>query len=161
MCVVAHPAEEGVCDAGCAAGACGDFEGTGAVDFDFQESGGALDDVREFLLIVVVQAVDEAEAGAEGGCEHAGARGGTDEGETGEIDLDGAGGGAGIDDDVEAVVFHGRVEVFLDGGVEAVDLIDEEDVAFLDVREDAGEVSGFFNLWAGGCVHLGAGGIGY
>ena len=38
---------------------------------------------------------EKAETRAQGGGEHAGTRGGTDEGETREIDLDGAGGGAG------------------------------------------------------------------
>ena len=49
----------------------------------------------------------------------------------GQVELDRAGGGAGVDDDVEPVVLHRRVEVFLDGRVEAVDFVDEEDVALL------------------------------
>ena len=75
--------------------------------------------------------------------------------------MDGTCGGAGVDDDVEAEVFHGGVEVFFYCGVEAVDFIDEEDVAFLDVGEHAGEVACFFDLWARGGVELGACGSGY
>ena len=92
--------------------------------------------------------------------EFAGAGGGGDEGELGKVELDGARGGPGVDDDVEAVVFHRGVEVFLDGGVEAVDFVDEEEVAFLEIGEDAGEVACFFDLRTGGGVEGGAGGGG-
>ena len=39
-----------------------------------------------------------------------------------------------------------RLQVFLDGRVEAVDLIDEEDVSLLQVGQDPGKVAGFFDL---------------
>ena len=45
------------------------------------------------------------------------------------------------DDDVEEEVLHRRIEHLLDLVVEAVDLVDEEDVALLEVREDGGEVA--------------------
>ena len=41
-----------------------------------------------------------------------------------------------------------------------MDLVDEEDVALLQVGEDPGEVAGFFNLRAGGDVEFAAGGAG-
>lgn len=74
--------------------------------------------------------------------------------------MDRAGVGAGVDDDVEFVVLHGGVEVFLDGGVQAVDFVDEEDIAFLQAGENACEVACFFDLWAGCGVELGANGGG-
>ena len=125
-----------------------------------EDVGGALDDDGKLLVGVVVEPVDEAEAGAQRGSEHAGAGGGSDEGEFGKLQLDGAGGGAGVDDDIEPEVFHGGVEVFLDGGVEAVDLVDEEDVAPLEVGEDSGEVACFLDLGTGGGVESGADGSG-
>ena len=39
-----------------------------------------------------------------------------------------------------------------------MDLVNEEDVSFLDVGEDASEVAGFFYLRARGGVELGSGG---
>jgi len=157
---VADPAEEVVCDAGGATGAAGDFDGSLRDDGEVEYFCGALDDDGELLVGVVVESVEEAEAGAEGGGEHAGAGGGADEGELWQLKLDGAGGGAGVDDDIEPEVFHGGVEVFLDGGVEAVDFIDEEDIAALEIGEDAGEVARFFDLGAGGGVEGGADGGG-
>ena len=65
MGVVADPAEEVVGDAGGASGTAGDFDGAFGVDGDIDDVCGAADDVGEFLGGVVVEAVDEAEAGAE------------------------------------------------------------------------------------------------
>ena len=53
---------------------------------------------------------------------------------------DGAGAGPLPDDDVDLEVLHRRIEDLLDGPVEPVDLVDEEDVALLQVREDGGHV---------------------
>ena len=49
--------------------------------------------------------------------------------------------GAAADHHVDGEVLHGRVEDLLDRVVEPVDLIDEEDVALIDVGEDGREVS--------------------
>ena len=45
------------------------------------------------------------------------------------------------DDDVDRAVLHRRVEDLLDGAVEPVDLVDEEDVALLEGGEDGGQVA--------------------
>ena len=44
--------------------------------------------------------------------------------------------------DVELEVLHRRVEDLLDGARQPVDLVDEEDVAVVEVGEDRGEVAG-------------------
>ncbi len=48
------------------------------------------------------------------------------------------------DHDVELEVLHRGVEDLLDGAGEAVDLVDEEHVALVELREDGGEVAGPF-----------------
>jgi hypothetical protein len=53
----------------------------------------------------------------------------------------GAGGGALTDDDVELVVLECCVEFFFEDGLEAVDLVEEEDLAVADVGEDGSEVA--------------------
>jgi len=60
----------------------------------------------------------------------------SDERETRQIQLNGPGRRSFADDDIELVVFHRRVEHFLDHLVEAVDLIDEEHVAVIEIRQD-------------------------
>lgn len=74
--------------------------------------------------------------------------------------MDASGVGSGVDDDIEPEVFHGGVEVFFDSGVEAMNFVDEEDVAFFEVGEDTGEVTCFFDLGAAGGVEGGADGAG-
>jgi hypothetical protein len=53
----------------------------------------------------------------------------------------GAGGGALADDDVELVVLECGVEFFFEDGLDAVDLVEEEDLAVAEVGEDGGEVA--------------------
>ena len=109
---------------------------------------------------VVIEAVHEPKARAQRRGEHARAGRGADECEAWQVDLDRSRGWTRIDDDVEAKVLHRRVEVFLDRRVQAVDFINEEHIALLDVCEHACEVAGLFDLRARGGVELGACGFG-
>ena len=68
----------------------------------------------------------------------------------GEVDLDRARRRPLADDEVELVVLHGGIEDLLHRRVEAVDLVDEEDVAVLQVGEQRGEVAGLGDDRAGG-----------
>jgi hypothetical protein len=84
------------------------------------------------------------------------ARGGADEREARDREPHAAGVGPLVDHDVEPEVLHRRVEVFLDGLRDAVDLVDEQDVALLEVGEQAGEVAGLLDDGAGGDAHVAA-----
>lgn len=64
----------------------------------------------------------------------------------------GAGRGAGADHDVELVVLERGVEFFFHDGLEAVDLVEEEDLAGLEVGEDGGHVSLDLQGGAGGLL---------
>ena len=148
--VVADEVDEVVGNARGAAATRGDFFGAAFVDRDFEERAAALDDADERGDVVVIEARLEREAGAERRGEQAGAGGGADEGEARDREADAAGVGALVDHDVEAEVLHRGVEVFFDGFRDAVDFVDEEEVAFLEVGEESGEVAGFFDDGAGG-----------
>ncbi len=104
----------------------------------------------QFLGRVEDQAQRDAEAVAQRGGEQAGAGGGADQGEGRQVDADGAGGRALADDEVELEVLHRRVEDFLDGRLQAVDLVDEQHVAGLQVGQDGGQVAGALDDRAGG-----------
>ncbi len=79
-----------------------------------------------------------AETVAQGGTEGAGAGGGANDSEAWQIEADGFGAGAFAEHDIEAEVFHGGVHDFFDGFGEAMDFVDEEDVAVGQVGEEAG-----------------------
>ena len=49
------------------------------------------------------------------------------------------------DDDINGVVLHGRIKDLLDRAVETMDLIDEQDIVFLQIRQQCCKVSRFFN----------------
>ena len=148
--VVADAAEEAVGDTRGAAGTAGDFTGGFGDDRELHEAGGAEDDGGEVFFVVMVQAKNKAEATAEGGGDEALAGGGADGGEALNGEGVGAGAGSGADHDVDAEVFEGGVENLFDVGEEAVDFVDEEDLACLNVCENAGEVEFFLEDGGGG-----------
>ena len=143
--VVANPAEEIIGDAWGATAAAGDFGGGGLFELDIEEGGGAANDGGEVFGGIVVEPVGDAEAGAKWGAEESCAGGGTDESEAGEIEANGAGGGALIDNDIDAEIFDGGVKVFFDDFGEAMNFVDEENISFLEAGEEAGEVASFFD----------------
>ena len=96
----------------------------------------------ELVGVVEVEAADEAEPVAQRAGHQPGAGGGADQGEPGQVESDAAGRRALADEDVELEVLHGRVEDLLHRPVQAVDLVDEEDVALLEVGEQGGQVAG-------------------
>ena len=59
-----------------------------------------------------------------------------------------------VDDDVEPVIFHRRIEIFFDRRLQPMDLVDEEDVAFFQAGEKPGEFAGFFNHRAAGVLDI-------
>ena len=99
---------------------------------------------------IEIQAHGNAEAVAQRRGEQAGAGGGADQRELGEVDLDRARRRSLADDEVELVVLHGGIEDFLHRRVEAVDLVDEQDVAVFQVGEQRGEIAGLADHGTGG-----------
>ena len=73
-----------------------------------------------------------------------------DQGEARQVDLNDARRRPLADDQVELEVLEGRVEDLLDRRPEAVDLVDEEDVARLQVGEDRRQIAGALEHRPGG-----------
>ena len=101
------------------------------------------------LLAVEVEAVDDPEAAAQRRRQQAGPGRGPDQREGLERDLHRARAGAAADHQVEAVVLEGGVEDLLDLGVEAMDLVDEQDLALVEGRQQRGEVARALDHGAG------------
>src|SRR5512134_2435406 len=59
-------------------------------------------------------------------------------------------GGALAQDEVQLVVLHGRIQGFLDRGVEPVNLVHEENVPLAKVAQDGGQVLWSFQHRTGG-----------
>ena len=148
--VVADAAEQAVGDAGRAAGAARDLR-RGVLGHATPRMPAERRTIFASVVgVVVVEAVDGAEAVAQGRADHRVAGRRADEGEPRHGEADAARARPLADHEVEGEVLHRRVEDLLDGAGEAVDLVDEEDVALLEVREDRGEVAGALDRRAGG-----------
>ena len=128
----------------------------GAVDGDAQDAGRPLDDRLEVGGRVVVEPGDEAEAVAQRAGDRAGAGGGAHQREAGQVEADRPGRGALAQHDVELEVLHRRVEDLLDRAGQAVDLVDEQHVALVELGEDGGQVAGPLERRARGDLQVGA-----
>ncbi len=138
---IAHPAEQAAGDARGTAAALGDFLRAVVGDRGIEQTRGAADDLFELGDRIEIEADRDSEAVAQRGGQQPLAGGRADEGEFGEVDADRAGRGTLADHEVECAVLHRRVEDFLDRGGEAVDLVDEQDVAVLEVGQQGGEIA--------------------
>ena len=135
---------------GRAAGAPGDLDCALGLERHAEDAGGALDDRDEVVEVVVVEAGDEAEAVAQRAGDEPRAGGGADQREARQVEPDRARRRTLADHDVELEVLHRRVEHLLDRAREAVDLVDEQHVAVVEVGEDGGEVAGAFECGTAG-----------
>jgi hypothetical protein len=106
--------------------------------------------VGQVLGLVVLQPLHDAEAVAQGRGQQPGARGGADQGERRQVELDGARRRPLADHDVELEVLHRRVQHLLHHRAQPVDLVDEQHVAGLEVGQQRGEVAGFSSTGPGG-----------
>ena len=132
----------------------GDRPDRGVVDADAQDHRRALDDRGEVVVGVEVEAVGGPEPVTQRGADASRAGRGTDHGERLEAEPQRPGRRALADHHVERVVLHRRIEDLLDRAVEAVDLVDEQDVALLERGQDRGEVAGPLDRRARGVLDV-------
>ena len=147
---VAHAAQQGVGDTGRAAAAAGYLVGGAVADGGVEQARRAAQNALQDFVAVVFEVAGDAETCAQGCRQQARAGGGADEGERVEGELHRPGAGALVYHDVDAVVLHRRVQVFLHHGAEAVYLVNEEHIVGLERGQDAGQVAGLVEDGSGG-----------
>src|SRR6202521_1285669 len=158
--IVADPAQKIVCYPRRPSGARGDLVGAALIDADADQPGAALDDVAQVLQSVVVEAAVHSETRAKRCADQARSSCCTDHRELWQIDPHASRIGALVDNDIQAKIFHRRVEIFFDGGLQPVDLIDKENISAFQSRQDTGQISGSFDHWTAGGLDIDFHGIG-
>src|SRR5919106_225146 len=138
--VVADPTEEPVGDTRGPPGPPSDLPRSTLVHLHLQDARGTPNHQSQLVVIVVVETWREPEALTERQGDEARPCGGGNEGEPWQIEPDRPGRWSPTDYDVQLEVLEGRVHHLLDRPWHAVDLIDEEHVALLEVREDSRQV---------------------
>jgi hypothetical protein len=138
---VAHPPQQPARDARRAARAPRDLGRAAPVHADAEQPGAAGDDLFQLLDGVELQAHGNAEAVAQRRLQQALPRRCAHQREGRQVDPHGACRGPLADDEVERAVLHRGVEHFLDHGIQAVDLVDEQDVALLQIGQQRGKVA--------------------
>ncbi len=110
----------------------------------------ARDDLFQFFLGVEIQPHRNAETVAQRIGQQAGARGGADQREFRQFDLDRARRRSLADDEVELEILHRRIEHFLDRRAEAMDFVDEQHVALFEIGQQRREIAGLGDHGTGG-----------
>jgi hypothetical protein len=124
------------------------------VDVDAEDAGRPPDDRLELVGLVVVEPGDEPEAVAQRTGDQPVRVVAPTRVNGGNVQPDRAGRGTLAQHDVELEVLHGRVQDLLDGARQAVDLVDEEHVALVELGEDRRQVAGPLERRAGGDVEV-------
>ena len=156
LCVVPGPCEEIVGDSGCSPAAECDLQRAAVFNGSVEDPGGTGHDLLQVVRLIVVQTERKFEPGTERRGKQSLPCGGADERETGQIQADRAGARSLIDHDVDEKIFHGAVKIFLHSGIEAVDLVDEEDIALLQTGQQSGEIARFFDDRSAAGLDIGA-----
>ena len=153
---IADAAQQAIGDPRGAAAAPGDFGAAGFVHFYAQNFRRAIDDAQQIFRRIKFQAMDDAEARAQRGHDQSGASGGADQGKTIELVRMDPRAGALADDQVDAKIFHGRVEDFFHGGLQPMNFVEKEKILGVERSEHGGEVALFFEQRAGADFYGGA-----
>ena len=114
------------------------------VELRFEQAAAAHDYALQLLGAVKLQTRHDAKAVAQRVGQHAGAGGGTHQGEGLQIELDAARRRAFANHDVDLVVLQCGVQNFFDHGRQAVDFVDEQHIVFFQVGQQRGQVFGLF-----------------
>ena len=147
---IADPAKQPSGDARGAARAPRDLARPVVGELDAEQSGGAANDLLELLDGVEIEPDRNPEPVAQRRRQQSLPSGRADQREARQVDPHRACRRALADHQVERAVLHRRIEHFLDRRIEAVDLVDEQDVAILEVGEQRGEVARLGDHRAGG-----------
>ncbi len=124
------------------------------IDGHTENARGTRDDLLELGRGVELQALHDAEAIAQWRGQQTRARGRAYQGERLQGQLDGTRGGTFADHDVELEIFHGRIQHFFDHRREAMDLVDEQHIARLQVGQQRREIAGPFEHRTGGLAQI-------
>ena len=133
--VVAYAAQQAISDARRTARAACDLVGAVVIAFDAQDTRRAAHNGREFVALIELQALYDAETIAQGRRQQPGARGRPDQSERRQVELDRARGRAFADHDVDLEILHGGVQHLFHYRRQPMDLVDEQHIARLQVGE--------------------------
>ncbi|MGY4509803.1 hypothetical protein ACVIN2_003257 [Bradyrhizobium sp. USDA 3650] len=139
---IAHAAQQPAGDTWRAARASRDLVGAIRAHADVEHAGATGDDALKLFDRVEIQPDRNAEAVTQGIGEQAGARGGADESEFRQLDLDRARRRALADDEVELEILHRGIEHLFHRRAEAMDLVDEQHIALFEIGEECREIAG-------------------
>jgi len=114
----------------------------------------ANNDFLHFLSMVIIEPRGHAETRPQRRAYHSRARGRANQCKFRQVQAQTARLRSLINNDVEPVIFHGRIKIFFDSRLQPVDLVDEKHVAFSRLVRRPANSTGLFNHWATGVFNV-------
>ena len=161
LCKVSDTAQQGISDTRSATGTGGYLGSSIKLAGNSQQMGAAQDNAPQGVGIIIFQVHIDAETGTQRGGQQSAAGGGTHQGKGAEVYLDGTCRRTLVYHNVNAVVLHGAVEVFLHHGRKTVDFVDEKHVVFFERSQYASQVAWFVEHRTAGHLEAHAQFVGY
>ncbi len=152
---VPYPAQQAVGDSGGAAGAAGDLARAAVIHLQTKNGGRTRHDGCQVGNRIEFQPLHNAEAVAQRVGQHPGSGGGPDQGKGRQIQLDRTGSRAFADHDIELIIFHRRIQNLFDDRRQAMNLVNEEHIARLEIGQQCSQVTGALQHRSGGALDLG------
>ncbi len=149
-CKIADPPQQPPGNARRAAGAARDFVGAIRRHADLEHAGAAGDDLFQLFHGIEIQPHRNAEAVAQRIGQQPRARGGADQREFCQLDLDRARCRSLADNQIELEILHRRIQHFLDRGAEAMDFVDEQNITLFEIGEKCRKIAGLGDDRPGG-----------
>ena len=97
--------------------------------------------ISKIFGLVKIQPVHDAETRAQRRGDEAGASGGADQREMAQLKRMNARARALADDQVDSKIFHGGIENFFDGGLQAVNFVEKENFFGFERSENRGQIA--------------------
>ena len=136
-----HPPQEPPGNARRAARATGNLDHALGVGIDVRQARAARDDAGQFLGGVEMQPCRDAEAVAERRGQQPHPRRGTDQRKGLQLDAHGARGWPLADHKIQLEILERGIKHLFHGGVQAVDLVDEQHIARFQIGQDGGQIA--------------------
>ena len=141
---IPHPAQQAVGNPGCTAAGGRNAAAGLRCEGDPDQPGGALDDRFQVVLAVKLQALDQAKPVPQRGAQRSGAGGGPHKGEGRQVEGTGSCCAALAHGEIEATVFHRRIEQLLRHPAQAMNLVNEQQITGLQVDQQPNDVARAF-----------------
>ena len=143
LCKITHTTQQRVRYTGCTTTTGSNLACSTQLAFHIQDIGTAQHDLRQRLHLIIFEVHIDPETRPERTCQQTAASRRPHQRKRSQVDLDGTGARPFIDHDIDPVIFHRRIQIFLHNRTQPVDLVDKKDIVLLQRSQHSRQIARF------------------